>query len=82
MELAGSSWVGPVWRPKLSVPPRLGVPALALALADDVAVPPELQAASTGPAASRPAPAAPRQSRSRRVRPGGRAAGRISSVPG
>jgi hypothetical protein len=71
MELAGSSWVGPVWRPKLSVPPRLGVPALALA--DDVAMP-ELQAASTGLAASRPAPAAPRQSRSRRVRPGFRRA--------
>ncbi|MFI5083780.1 MAG: hypothetical protein ACHQCE_22135, partial [Streptosporangiales bacterium] len=62
--------------------------ALALALADDVAVL-ELQAASTGPAASRPAPAALRQSRSRRVRPGprragpdGQAAGRISLVPG
>src|ERR1700733_7391527 len=68
MELAGSSWVGPVWRPKLSVPPRLGVPVLALA--DDDGAAPELQAASTGPTASRPAPTVPRRSRSRRVRPG------------
>src|SRR6266702_808626 len=80
MELAGSSWVGPVWRPKLSVPPRLGAPLLVLAVADDV--PPEPQAARTGPAASRPTPAAPRRSRFRRVRPGRRSAVRISPAPG
>src|SRR5450755_4120940 len=79
MELAGSSCVGPVWRPKASVPPRLGAPLLP-GLVADVAVPDPPQAAIRGPAAARPIPAAPRHSRSRRVRPEVRPGELISSA--